>query len=215
MVSNHAVSSHQITGLGKGQRSTEGPVVCSSLVFEPHILLSRKGRAGRWKAANDAILIHISQDYGVQILRCCLYLFNLHLVCSLLELVRSSDNLRIKLLFSCFLSLFSNKLRQFMSLTKSIFSRHHLDWTQNAASNHEKRKAESSLWWLSGEFSFSGARKLRNSNNMKKLCRAWRFPSANSWQIFPKGNPCPLKSSSKYLQYYLATHCYKKIKSCF
>lgn len=83
-------------------------------------------------------------------------------------------------------------------------------WTQNAASSHEKCKAESSLWWLSGESSFSGARKLRNSSDLKKLCRAWRFPSANSWQIFPKGNPCPLKSSPKYLQYCLATHCYKK-----
>lgn len=56
-----------------------------------------------------------------------------------------------------------------MSLTKSICSCRHLNGTQpNAASSHEERKAEGSLWWLSGEVSFSGARKLCNINNLKK-----------------------------------------------
>lgn len=45
----------------------------------------------------------------------------------------------------------------------------------------------------------------------KKKCRAWRFLFSNWWQTVPNGNPCPLKSISKYLQHYWATHCYERI----
>lgn len=155
------------TGQGKGQRWPKGPVACSSLVcLNP----TSFWRSRRWKAANDALLIHISPVCGVQILRQCGYLSHLHLVFSLLHVCsshpRQSENQAIVFLHP---EPFLQQLREFMSFTKSICSRGHLNRTQpNAASSHEERKAEGSLWWLSGEVSFSGARKLCNSNNLEK-----------------------------------------------
>lgn len=77
------------------------------------------------------------------------------------------DNLGIRLLmFSCIMSLFSNKWgNSFLSPNHQIHLSHHcLNWTQpKAASSYEECKAESSLWWLPGEFSFQV-----NENNLRK-----------------------------------------------
>lgn len=121
-------------------------------------------------------------------------------------------------MFSCILSPFSNKWGNSFLLPEAFSAV--IVWTEQSWNprRHEEGKAESSLWWLSGEFSFQVHENgLCNSNNFKKKkgLRVWSFPTANSWQIFPRGNPCLLKSSSKHLQYCSATHCHEKKKVLF